>query len=122
MTKKKRHDTNEIAAKLQEADALGAAGQTQNEIAKALGISVMTFHRWRKARPHRVRSAARAQARPPELSTVAPSPGQNGRITELQLENARLRKLVTDLLLEKMQLEDDAHQSLSGNSAQKKSG
>ena len=122
MTKKKRHNTNEIAAKLQEADVLGAAGQTQNEIAKALGISVMTFHRWRKARPHRARSVAHAQTRLPELSTVAPSPGQNGRITELQLENARLRKLVTDLLLEKMQLQDDAHQSLSGNSVQKKSG
>src|ERR1700761_5576314 len=122
MTRKKRHSTNEIAAKLEEADALGAAGQTQNEIAKALGISVMTFHRWRKARPHRARSAAHAQSRPAELSAVAPSPGQNGRITELQLENARLRKLVTDLLLEKMQLEDDAQHSLTGNSIPRKSG
>jgi translation initiation factor 1 (eIF-1/SUI1) len=29
------------------------------------------------------------------------------RIAQLQIENARLRKLVTDLLLEKMRLEDD---------------
>src|SRR6202012_4962682 len=97
MTRKKRHSTNEIAAKLQEADALGAAGQTQNEIAKTLGISVMTFHRWRKARPQRTRPAAHAQARPLEISTVVPSSmasnsGRNSRVSELQLENARLRK------------------------------
>ena len=30
------------------------------------------------------------------------------RFTELQTENGRLRRLVTDLLLEKMRLEDDA--------------
>jgi putative transposase len=121
MTKKKRHSMNEIAAKLQEADALGAAGQTQNEIAKTLGISVMTFHRWRKARPQRTRPPAHTQARPLEISAVAPGPGRNSRVSELQLENARLRKLVTDLLLEKMQLEDDAQQSLTENSIPKKS-
>jgi hypothetical protein len=32
--------------------------------------------------------------------------GALSRIAQLQLENARLRKLVTDLLLEKMRLED----------------
>jgi hypothetical protein len=31
------------------------------------------------------------------------------RIGELQLENARLRRLVTDLLLEKMNLEESIH-------------
>jgi hypothetical protein len=49
-------------------------------------------------------------------------PARAGGNAAAQLENARLRTLVTDLLLEKMQLQDDAHQSLSGNSVQKKSG
>ena len=50
MTRKKRHSAMEIESKLEQADILSSEGQTQNEIAKALGISVMTFHRWRKAR------------------------------------------------------------------------
>ena len=50
MSKKKRHSTSEIEAKLGQAAVLSSEGQTQSEIAKALGISVMTFHRWRKAK------------------------------------------------------------------------
>jgi hypothetical protein len=49
-------------------------------------------------------------------------PARAGDNADAQLENARLRTLIIDLLLEKMQLRDDAHQSLSGNSVQKKSG
>jgi hypothetical protein len=44
---------------------------------------------------------------------------REARIAELQLENARLRKLVTDLLLEKMSLEEDAHRD-RGRTAMKK--
>jgi hypothetical protein len=41
---------------------------------------------------------------------LEPSPiDQAARIRELQLENSRLRRLVTDLLLEKMNLEEGAH-------------
>ena len=58
MAKKKRHTAAEIAAKLRQADALSAEGRVQNEIAKALGVSVMTFHRWRKARPQTTRFGA----------------------------------------------------------------
>jgi hypothetical protein len=35
--------------------------------------------------------------------------GAGNQITELQLENSRLRRLVTDLLLEKIKLEETAH-------------
>jgi hypothetical protein len=34
--------------------------------------------------------------------------GADDRITELQIENSRLRRLVTDLLLEKVKLEEAA--------------
>ena len=107
MAGKKRHATAEIAAKLLDADALAKNGQPQAKIAKSLGISVMTLHRWRKART----AGAKPSEQVPFLDQVTggPSPSAEGlsRIAQLQIENARLRKLVTDLLLEKMRLEDD---------------
>ena len=107
MTRRKRHNVAEIEAKLREADILAADGRTQSEIAKRLGVSIMTFHRWRKARSPLPPSRVAA----PAIPDVGPAVDSSGaerreRIAELQLENARLRKLVTDLLLEKMTLED----------------
>jgi putative transposase len=109
MAKKKRHAAAEIAAKLGEADALAAAGRSQSEIAKALGISVMTFHRWRKARLQQPRLKSPHDGAPEHVIAAAPASRTEraAHIAELQLENARLRKLVTDLLLEKMRLEDE---------------
>jgi transposase-like protein len=95
--KQHRHTLEEIAAKLDEADAMSARGTLHGDIAKALGISVMTYHRWRKARDSS-RSAAPSRG----VETTAPT----NPISSLQLENARLRRLVTDLLLEKMNLEE----------------
>ena len=109
MAKKKRHGAAEIASKLLEADALAAKGQTQTEIAKALGISVMTIHRWRKMRERhlpRSRSEALHVIDQPIIGNIASETGSLSRLAQLQLENTRLRKLVTDLLLEKMKLED----------------
>jgi putative transposase len=107
--KKKRHSAAEISAKLNEAAALAAQGRSQIEIAETLGVSVMTFHRWRKAmsegrQPTEIGNVSNAAS-----SVTVPSERQ-ARIAELQLENTRLRKLVTDLLLEKMRLEDEAHE------------
>ena len=50
MAKRKRHSPAEIAAKLAQAEQLIAQGRRQQEVARSLGVSVMTFHRWRKAR------------------------------------------------------------------------
>jgi putative transposase len=105
MAKKKRHNLSEIETKLHDANALSAAGRTQSEIAKELGVSVMTLHRWRKAMP---RSAKAAPGGPGEAVAEG---GRSGRMAELQLENVRLRKLVTDLLLEKIKLEESRVQS-----------
>ena len=44
----KRHSAEEIATKLRQAEELMARGQSQAQACKALGVSVMTFHRWRK--------------------------------------------------------------------------
>jgi transposase-like protein len=51
MTVKKKHSKAEIAAKLVQADDLATQGMLQREIARTLGVSPMTLHRWRKIRP-----------------------------------------------------------------------
>jgi putative transposase len=93
MATKKRHSRAQIATKLAQANELATQGKLQSEIARTLGISVMTLHRWRQA---------------PGASEPDRTRGGGGRIAELQLENSRLRRLVTDLLLEKIKLEEAA--------------
>jgi putative transposase len=101
MAKKAKHSKAEIAAKLAQAGDLATQGKLQSEIARTLGVSVMTLHRWRKmSLPPR--AAAVGLSEPSQLDRAPPG----SRIAELQLENSRLRRLVTDLLLEKMKLEE----------------
>ena len=88
------------------ADAMAVQGRLHGDIAKSLGISLMTYHRWRKAR------AAPVQPAPPRTMTAerpaAPSDHEQvSQIRDLQYENSRLRRLLTDLLLEKVRLEED---------------
>jgi putative transposase len=102
MAKKKMHSRVEIASKLAQANDLATQGKLQTEIARTLGVSVMTLHRWRKAPPRpQPASVAMHEAGQPDRTG-----GGGDRIAELQLENSRLRRLVTDLLLEKIKLEE----------------
>jgi putative transposase len=100
MAKKKRHSRVEIAMKLAQANELATQGKLQSEIARTLDVSVMTLHRWRKAAPGPQPAHEGGQ---PDRSR-----GERDQITELQLENSRLRRLVTDLLLEKTEFEEAA--------------
>jgi transposase len=101
-----RHTAAEIAGKLGEADALIAEGKLNRDVAKALGVSVMTYHRWRKTR----NSSPLLRPFQPGGAQKDGSPTEPiKRIRELQLENARLRRLVTDLLLEKIDTEEAMH-------------
>jgi putative transposase len=98
----------EIATKLAQANKLATQGKLQSEIARTLGVSVMTLHRWRKASPGRQPAlVVTAEAREPDRTRGT------DRIAELQLENSRLRRLVTDLLLEKVKLEEAAQSSVA---------
>ena len=110
MPKRKRHSRVEMATKLAQANELATQGKLQSEIACALGVSVMTLHRWRKAPPgpQPALVATTPEAREPDRTR-----GADDRITELQLENARLRQLVTDLLLGKVKLEEAAQSERS---------
>jgi putative transposase len=103
MAKKKRHSRVEITTKLAQAKDLATQGKLQREIASTLGVSVMTLHRWRKASPGpQPAFVATHEAHQPDWTL-----GGRDRIAELQLENSRLRQLVTDLLLEKIKVQEN---------------
>jgi transposase-like protein len=99
----KRHTEEEIAAKLRQAEEIAAQGKTQKEIARALGISVMTFHRWRKRREGSPVSSSRDRRYVSDPTVVVAS---SRRVRELEVENLRLRRLVADLMLRKLELEE----------------
>jgi hypothetical protein len=104
MAKKKRHSRVEIASKLAQANDLAAQGKLQTEIARTLGVSVMTLHRWRKAPPVPQHASVAIH----EAGQPGRTRGGGDRMAELQIENSRLRRLVTDLLLEKIKREEAA--------------
>jgi hypothetical protein len=100
----KRHNRAEVVAKLRQADEMARRGQPQSAICKSLGISVMTFHRWRKEIGHL--SEAAISDDPADSVASADRTMTQAQIEELQAENRRLRKIVTDLLLEKSKIEE----------------
>ena len=108
----KCHSDSQIAAKLAIANALIAQGKRQQDVVAALGVSVMTFHRWRKAHPHWTNMPLRPSDQITESGPIAPNELRAGHLADLQLENSRLRRLLTDLLLEKLKLEERARESI----------
>ena len=89
---KKRYRPEEIISKLREADVLLSQGKKVVDGIKALGITDVTYYRWRQ-----------------EFGGM--SVPQAKRLKELEKENERLRKAVSDLTLEKLILREAA----SGN-------
>jgi putative transposase len=69
---RKRHTTEQIIAKLREAEIELAKGQTTPEVVRKLGISEQTYYRWRK-----------------EYGGLRVD--QARRLKELERENGRLR-------------------------------
>lgn len=98
----KRHAHEEISAKLNEARQLAAQGKTQREISKALGISIMTYHRWRKMVDDGLVSIA-----PPDNAPMPVANSARLTLEGLRAENSQLRRLVADMLLDKLRLEDE---------------
>jgi putative transposase len=116
----KHHSEAEIGAKLRQAQLLLASGQSQAQACKELGITVMTYYRWRKL------YAAKHGHDPIGTGTdvaASRSVGQSGlsydkQIGEIQTENERLRRIVTDLLLEKVKAEEQIAAFSHGKSFQ----
>jgi putative transposase len=77
----KKHTPEQIVRKLRAAEARLAGGATVPEVARELGISEATFHRWRNQYGGMSSSEAR-------------------RLKELEKENARPKKLVAEQALD----------------------
>ena len=86
---RRRFRPEEIIGKLREADVLLSQGKAVAEVVKALAISEVTYYRWRK-----------------EYGGMKVS--QAKRLQELEKENTRLRKAVSDLTLDKLILQEAA--------------
>jgi len=74
---KKRHTLEQLVRKLRQAEAELSGGATIHEVARRLGISEATFHRWRNQYGGMKADAMK-------------------RLKELEKENARLKKIVAD--------------------------
>lgn len=83
----KKHSPEQIIERLREAEALLASGCAVGQVCAALGITKQTFYRWRKA--YGGLKVDQAQ-----------------RLKALERENARLRKAVADLTLDKLVLKE----------------
>jgi len=84
---RKRHSPEQIIAKLREADAMLASGASIGQVCQQLEVSEQTFHRWRN------------QYGGMKAKDVK-------RLKELEQENARLKKAVADLMLDKQILRE----------------
>ena len=86
---KKGHKPEEIVAKLRQVDVLASQGQSVAEAIRAVGVTEVTYYRWRR-----------------EFGGL--KSGQVKRLKELEAENGRLRRAVSDLTLEKLILKEAA--------------
>ena len=91
---KKRHKPEEIVAKLRQVDVLTAQGQSIAEAVRTIAVTETTYFRWRA-----------------EYGGLKSD--QVKRLKDLELENARLRRAVSDLTLDKLILTEAARGNFS---------
>lgn len=85
--KRRRHTPEQVIRKLREADKMLGEGRTIAEVAKALEISENSYHRWRNQYGGMKADDAK-------------------RLKELERENARLKRIVADQVLENQALKE----------------
>jgi putative transposase len=86
---RKRYKPEEIVAKLRQVDVLVSQGQNMVDAIRQIGVSEVTYYRWRQ-----------------EFGGLKSE--QVKRLKDLELENSRLRKAVSDLTLDKLILQEAA--------------
>ena len=89
MMSRKRHTAEEIVTKLRQVEVLTAQGRSVAEAIRSIEVTEVTFYRWRQ-----------------EYGGLKGD--QVKRLKELEAENARLRRAVSDLTLEKLILKEAA--------------
>lgn len=87
MGKQIRRTAEQIIRKLRQAEVLLGQGKTVEQVCRELGISDATYYKWRKD----YGGMGMPQAK---------------RLKELELENARLKRVVADLSLDNQILKD----------------
>jgi putative transposase len=85
----KREKPKEIVSKLRQVEALEGQGMAIADAVRQIGVTQQTFYRWRKLHARMGRS-------------------QLKRLKELEKENQRLRRAVSDLTLDKLILTEAA--------------
>jgi len=85
----KKHKAEEIVAKLRQVDVLTAQGRPVAEAVRSIGVTEVTYYRWRS-----------------EYGGLKGD--QVKRLKELEAENNRLRRAVSDLTIEKLILKEAA--------------
>jgi transposase-like protein len=85
----KRHTAEEIVAKLRQVDVLMAQGRPVADAVRSVGVTEVTYYRWRN-----------------EYGGLKGD--QVKRLKELEIENSRLRRAVSDLTLDKLILTEAA--------------
>ncbi len=88
----KRHSPEQVVQKLRDGDAMLNAGKSVAEVVQHLGVSEQTYYRWKNQYGGMKSEEAR-------------------RLKELEVENARLKKLLAEAELDKAMLKEIA----SGN-------
>ena len=86
---RKRHQPEEIIAKLRQVDVLTSQGQSVADAVRSIGVTEVTYYRWRR-----------------EYGGLKSD--QVKRLKALETENARLRKAISDLTLDKLILQEAA--------------
>ena len=86
---KKRYTPEEIVAKLRQVDVLVSQGQNMADAIRQIGVSEVTYYRWRQ-----------------EYGGLKTD--QVKRLKELEQENTRLRRAISDLTLDKLILQEAA--------------
>jgi putative transposase len=86
---RKRHTPEEIVAKLRQVEVMTAQGRPLADAVKSIGVTEVSYYRWRR-----------------EFGGLKTD--QVKRIKELEVENLRLRKAVSDLTLDKLILKEAA--------------
>jgi putative transposase len=84
---KKQFTIEQIITKLREAEVSLSKGATIAVVCRSLGVTEQTYYRWRKLYGGMRKDQAK-------------------RLKELEQENARLRKAVSDLTLDKLILQE----------------
>ena len=85
----KREKAEDVVMKLRQIEVLQGQGKSVSDAVRQIGVTIQTYYRWRREYGGMTRDQAK-------------------RLKELEAENTRLRRAVSDLTLDKLILTEAA--------------